>query len=228
MTDNLEDKVELWNPKDLIPYERNNKNHTEGSISKLAESMKRGQITPVIVDRAGVIVAGHGRTLAAIKLGWSKIKVIQLDIDEEEAKAKRLADNLTSNQDYDFANIRLDISDLAAGLDLDAIGDLGAGLGLDMKEIGTIIPELTDRLDANQDAIPENIVAAVEEFGNQNELHMHDMNERPIPIAKILGFGTIFPTQARKIGRFIAHIEDDTGLKGADAMTAWIEKMDIA
>ena len=61
-------KVESWDVEKLIPYENNVKIHDEKQVKKIAESIKRfGWDQPIVVDKDGVIIKGHGRRLAALK-----------------------------------------------------------------------------------------------------------------------------------------------------------------
>lgn len=88
-------KVEQWDIARVLPYARNAKLHPELQVAQIAASMQQfGFVNPVLVDAKGVLVAGHGRLLAAQSLGLQKIPVIKLGhLSEDQAKALRLADN---------------------------------------------------------------------------------------------------------------------------------------
>jgi hypothetical protein len=88
-------KVEQWEIGRVLPYAGNAKIHPDLQVSQLAASMQQfGFVNPVLVDAKNVLVAGHGRLLAAQSLGMKKIPVIKLGhLSEDEAKALRLADN---------------------------------------------------------------------------------------------------------------------------------------
>jgi len=88
-------KVEKWDIGRVLPYARNAKFHPELQVSQLAASMQQfGFVNPVLVDAKGVLVAGHGRLLAAQLLDLKTIPVIKLGhLSEDQAKALRLADN---------------------------------------------------------------------------------------------------------------------------------------
>ncbi|MFH3639762.1 ParB/Srx family N-terminal domain-containing protein, partial [Acinetobacter baumannii] len=79
---------------DVKPYELNAKIHSEEQVAKIAESIARfGWDQPIVVDKNGVIIKGHGRRLAAIKLGLIEVPVlVRDDLNEEQVKAARLAD----------------------------------------------------------------------------------------------------------------------------------------
>ena len=105
---------------DLIPYAANAKKHDEKQIKNVAESIKQfGFVQPVVVDRAGVIVIGHCRVLAAKKLGMKEVPCVCVeDLTPEQVNALRLVDNKSAE---DGASWDLDLlADELPGLDLSA------------------------------------------------------------------------------------------------------------
>lgn len=111
------------NIHDIIPYEKNPRDN-EAAIDKVAESIKQfGFKVPVIIDKNNVIVAGHTRVKAAEKLGIETIPCIKAaDLNEEQVKAFRLADNKVS----EFSQWDLEL----LSEELEAIQ------GIDMSEFG--------------------------------------------------------------------------------------------
>lgn len=94
----------IWkNIDELRPYERNAKKHPEEQVQYVANSLERfGWRQPVVIDKDDVIVVGHGRVLAAKKLGWEKVPCeLADDLTDDEIKAYRLADNKTNESDWD-------------------------------------------------------------------------------------------------------------------------------
>ena len=93
--DNL--KIELININEIIPYENNPRNNEE-AVSPVAESIKEfGFKVPIIIDKNNVIVAGHTRYKAAKKLKLETAPcIIADDLNEEQIRAFRLADNKVS------------------------------------------------------------------------------------------------------------------------------------
>lgn len=89
-------KIRLMSPEDLIPYE-NNPRYNDEAVEAVMQSIRDfGFKNPVIVDKKNVIIAGHTRIKAAIRLGLEKVPVIRADdLTEEQAKAYRLVDNKT-------------------------------------------------------------------------------------------------------------------------------------
>lgn len=129
--------IEMMPIAKVLPYVGNAKEHPDLQISQLATSIKQfGFVNPVLVDAAGVLIAGHGRILAANKLGMKKVPAIKLGyLSEAEAKALRLADNvIPSRGTWNADLVELELASLKTmNFDL-------APLGLDAIEF----PELDD------------------------------------------------------------------------------------
>ena len=67
------DKIEHWPLERLVPYARNARTHTEAQVAQIAASINEwGWTVPVLVDESGMLIAGHGRVLAARKLGMGE------------------------------------------------------------------------------------------------------------------------------------------------------------
>jgi DNA modification methylase len=115
---------------ELIPYARTPRTHTDAQVAQIAASIREfGWTNPVLVDGANGIIAGHGRVLAARKLGWEQVPVIELaHMSEAQKRAYVLADNqLALNAGWDEALLRLELADLSdLGFELGLIG-FGAG-----------------------------------------------------------------------------------------------------
>ena len=88
---------------ELVPYERNAKEHPEEQVEHIANSIKAfGFRSPIVAWKDGTVINGHGRLLAAYKLGLEEVPVIYADdLTEEEANAFRLADNKTAESSWD-------------------------------------------------------------------------------------------------------------------------------
>lgn len=112
------------NPNELIPYINNSKAHPQGQIDKIAASIAAfGFNQPIVVDKNKVIIVGHGRREAAIKLGLDKVPVKIVDLDEHQAMAYRIADNKTNESDWDNELLKLDLLSLElANFDLSLTG----------------------------------------------------------------------------------------------------------
>ena len=98
----------------LIPYAKNSRTHSPEQVAQIAASIKEfGFRQPILVDGVGII-AGHGRLLAAQKLGLSKIPTIDCsDMTESQKKAYIIADNkIALNAGWDNDLLKLEIGDL--------------------------------------------------------------------------------------------------------------------
>ena len=99
---------------ELIPY-ANNPRHNDSAVDAVAASIKSfGFKVPIIVDKDGVIVAGHTRLKAAQKLGLDRVPcIIADDLTPEQVKAFRLADNKVGElADWDFEKLDLELEEL--------------------------------------------------------------------------------------------------------------------
>ena len=118
--------VEMRAVARLIPFARNARIHSSAQIDQIAASIREwGWTNPVLVDETGMIIAGHGRVLAAKKLGIAEVPVmVARGWTEAQKRAYVLADNqLALNADWDM-NIRAaEIEDLrSTAFDIDLIG----------------------------------------------------------------------------------------------------------
>jgi DNA modification methylase len=127
----MDDLAIAWRPLgDLIPYARNPRTHSDAQVAQIAASIREfGWTNPVLVDGESGIIAGHGRVMAARKLGLERVPVIELaHMSEAQRRAYVLADNqLALNAGWDDELLRLELADLSElGFDLGLIG-FGAG-----------------------------------------------------------------------------------------------------
>ena len=111
---------------DLIPYANNSRLHSDEQVLQIASSIKEfGFLNPIIVDGDNGIIAGHGRVMAAKKLGIYELPCVDAShLTEAQKKAYVIADNklaLNSEWDYDVLRIELNILD-DFGFDLDLTG----------------------------------------------------------------------------------------------------------
>lgn len=111
---------------DLVPYERNAKQHSAEQVQKIADSIKEfGFLSPILIDRAGNIIAGHGRVLAARQLGMEQVPAVYIEgLTEAQRRAYILADNrLTELGGWDASLVSSELDDLkASGFDIDLTG----------------------------------------------------------------------------------------------------------
>jgi len=206
----LDFKIELWDVDALIPYELNVKKHEKAQVAKIAEAIrKHGWDVPIVVDRNGVIIKGHGRRLAAIQLGLKKVPVLQRkDLNPEQVRAARLADNRVAVGDIDpdmlrreLAGIEEELKDIFDPKELDFMGaDLGTmDSSVFVDDMAAVLEEQRASVDAKTTA-----AAAAE-----------------VPLAKAFGFSKITAAGVHAITTLMAKAEAATGKKGADALVGF-------
>lgn len=119
-------RIELWPLDRLKPYDRNARTHSPEQVAKIAASIAEfGFNNPVLVDSADGIIAGHGRLMAARKLGLAEVPVIVLDhLSEAQRRAYILADNkLAELAGWDVDLLGAELAELdAEGFDLELAG----------------------------------------------------------------------------------------------------------
>jgi ParB-like chromosome segregation protein Spo0J len=117
------DRVERWPIGRLIPYARNARTHSEDQVGQIAASIREwGWTNPVLVAEDGMIIAGHGRVLAARKLRIADVPVmVAAGWTEAQKRAYTIADNkLTLNGGWDQDLLALELGELEVlGFDLD-------------------------------------------------------------------------------------------------------------
>ncbi|MFN7339663.1 MAG: ParB/Srx family N-terminal domain-containing protein [Opitutia bacterium] len=111
---------------DLVPYARNSRTHSAQQVDKIAASIKEfGFLNPIITDGENGIVAGHGRVLAAQKLGLETLPVIEAaHLTEAQRRAYVIADNrLALDAGWDNEMLKIELKDLdSEGFDLTLTG----------------------------------------------------------------------------------------------------------
>jgi hypothetical protein len=112
---------------DLIPYARNAKKHDAAQVAKIAGCIREfGFNNPVLIDSENGIIAGHGRVMAAQKLGLESVPCLRLDhLSETQKQAYILADNRLAEVGggWDMEMLKVELAALAeADFDLDSIG----------------------------------------------------------------------------------------------------------
>jgi site-specific DNA-methyltransferase (adenine-specific) len=137
----LPDQLEVIQIDALIPYARNSRTHSDAQVAQIASSIKEfGFTNPVLIDGGGGgIIAGHGRVLAARKLGMSEVPCIRLEhLTDAQKRAYVIADNrLALNSGWDTEMLKVEFADLQelgfdlelTGFDLDEIKELLAPVG---------------------------------------------------------------------------------------------------
>ena len=158
MKTNPADKVERWPLERLVPYAKNSRTHSEEQVAQIAASIREwGWTTPILVDEAGSIIAGHGRLQAARRLQMTEVPVVVASgWSEAQKRAYVIADNkLALNAGWDNELLALELGELGdLGFDLDLVGFTDEEIAALMPVQGT--DGLTDPDDAP--AVQENHV----------------------------------------------------------------------
>ena len=110
----------------LIPYARNAKQHSDAQVAQIAASIREfGWGAPILIDGQNNVIAGHGRLLAARKLGMSEVPVVPMDhLTDTQRRALILADNkIGVNASWENELLGLELAELQeAGFDLGLTG----------------------------------------------------------------------------------------------------------
>jgi hypothetical protein len=119
-------KIEQLNIDRLIPYARNSRTHSDEQVAQVAASIREfGFTNPILIDAQDGIIAGHGRVMAARKLGLEEVPCIRLGhLTEMQKRAYIIADNkLALNSGWDEEMLGIELSDLREeNFDLALIG----------------------------------------------------------------------------------------------------------
>jgi hypothetical protein len=139
----------------LIAYVRNARTHSDDQVAQIAASIAEfGFVNPVLIGTDDVIVAGHGRVLAAKRLGLPEVPVIVLDhLNEAQRRALVIADNkLAENAGWDEAMLRAELAALREeDFDLDILGFSDDDLLRILDSIDPSGPPSPDGKDAGED-----------------------------------------------------------------------------
>jgi len=184
-------RVVYLNAADLIPYSNNSRIHTESQVLQVAASIKEfGFTNPILVDGTGSIIAGHGRLLAAKKLGLKQVPTIILDgLTEAQKKAYVIADNqIAINADWDLNLLQVEVERLAElNFDIDLLGfsdDFISGLSeaLDFSDKNTEID-----VDDFDDLMELKFKLSAEDFGAVSEALRKINESKEVAILQVLG-----------------------------------------
>lgn len=139
-------KVSAWPVDKVIPY-KGNPRKNEDAVEKVAASIKEfGFRVPIIVDKDGVIIAGHTRLLAALRLGMTEVPVhVATGLTPAQVKAFRLADNRVHEEaEWDEELLKLELGDLSK-------------MGFNLSVTGFDADELAEILSTGQGGLLEGV-----------------------------------------------------------------------
>lgn len=208
-------KIQMWDADRVIPYENNVKKHPPEQVQRIVKSMTlTGKVVidqPIVVDKDGVIIKGHGRRLAMLSLGLKKLPVlVRDDMTEDEVKAARIADNRVAISDVDTDMLRDELASLVSTIDLSGIFD-----------VSEITFSTVDLGEINPGAFVGDLNAAVDAQDADTRERMEKAKDRRVPLAKVFGFKDISGATEKLVTRFLAYIEAETGLVGEAALATY-------
>jgi site-specific DNA-methyltransferase (adenine-specific) len=144
--------------ENIKPYEKNAKKHPKKQVEQVAKSIKEfGFNQPIVIDKKGVIIVGHGRYEAAKLLGLSDVPVIEVELTEEQAKAYRLADNKLNESEWE----------------MDLVIEELKGLSEDMLDLTGFDKDLIIEPENKDDEVPEVPEEPKSKLGDLYELGNH-------------------------------------------------------
>ena len=145
-------KIQQISVEKLIPYARNSRTHSDEQVAQIAASIKEfGWTNPILIDGESGIIAGHGRLMAARKLGMNEVPVIELaHLSDIQKRALIIADNkLSANAGWDNDMLLLEFEELELeGFDLSLTG-------FGDEEITALKPEQIEEGLTDEDAVPD-------------------------------------------------------------------------
>jgi hypothetical protein len=138
-------EIEYLPLKSLKAYERNSRTHGDVQVELLVNSIREfGFVNPVLVDENNVVIAGHGRLMAAERIPLDNVPAIRLvNLSESRKKALRIADNkIALHSGWDFEKLGEELSELAMDdYDLGITGFSDNEIDSLLKEELSILPE---------------------------------------------------------------------------------------
>ena len=145
----------------LIPYALNSRTHSDAQVAQIAASIREfGFTNPVLVDEQMNLIAGHGRVLAARKLGMQDVPaVVVTGLDDRKRRALIIADNkLAMNAGWDEDALRVELEDLAA--------DYGELIGFSEEELTLLLQPEQVEGQTDEDAVPDVPAEPVTKLGD--------------------------------------------------------------
>lgn len=166
----MKQQIEYVEVKKLIPYARNSRTHSDEQVAQICGSIKEfGFTNPVLIDGEGVIIAGHGRTIAAQRLNMKEVPCLRLDyLTEAQKKAYVIADNkLALNAGWDDEMLALELGDLKE-LDFDL-----SLTGFDDDELNKLLVEAVNEGLVDEDEAPPPPDEPISRLGDIWQLGSH-------------------------------------------------------
>lgn len=175
-------KVKSVKLSEIFPYYDNPRDNTN-AVEPTKESIKRfGFVKPILVDKAGVIIAGHTRYVAAYQLGMEFVPVVYSDMDDEMAKKYRILDNkLAEKSSFDEDQLLEELRNMEVPTDMQAFffEDINQMLNFSLDSINQQAEEYGGFQDDYSQVEEENFEAPSNEEAGESEESPSDEEEVP-------------------------------------------------
>jgi hypothetical protein len=175
-------KVKVVKLSEIFPYYDNPRDNTN-AVEPTKESIKRfGFVKPILVDKAGVIIAGHTRYVAAYQLGMEFVPVVYSDMDDEMAKKYRILDNkLAEKSSFDEDQLLDELRNMEVPTDMQAFffEDINQMLNFSLDSINQQAEEYGGFQDDYSQVEEENFEAPSNEEAGESEEAPSDEEEDP-------------------------------------------------
>ena len=175
-------KVKSVKLSEIFPYYDNPRDNTN-AVEPTKESIKRfGFVKPILVDKAGVIIAGHTRYVAAYQLGMEFVPVVYSDMDDEMAKKYRILDNkLAEKSSFDEDQLLEELRNMEVPTDMQAFffEDINQMLNFSLDSINQQAEEYGGFQDDYSQVDEENFEAPSNEEAGESEESPSDEEEDP-------------------------------------------------
>lgn len=175
-------KVKSVKLSEIFPYYDNPRDNTN-AVEPTKESIKRfGFVKPILVDKAGVIIAGHTRYVAAYQLGMEFVPVVYSDMDDEMAKKYRILDNkLAEKSSFDEDQLLVELRNMEVPTDMQAFffEDINQMLNFSLDSINQQAEEYGGFQDDYSQVEEENFEAPSNEEAGESEEAPSDEEEDP-------------------------------------------------
>ena len=175
-------KVKSVKLSEIFPYYDNPRDNTN-AVEPTKESIKRfGFVKPILVDKAGVIIAGHTRYVAAYQLGMEFVPVVYSDMDDEKAKKYRILDNkLAEKSSFDEDQLLEELRNMEVPTDMQAFffEDINQMLNFSLDSINQQAEEYGGFQEDYSQVDEENFEAPSNEEAGENEEAPSDEEEDP-------------------------------------------------
>lgn len=175
-------KVKSVKLSEIFPYYDNPRDNTN-AVEPTKESIKRfGFVKPILVDKAGVIIAGHTKYVAAYQLGMEFVPVVYSDMDDEMAKKYRILDNKLAEKSYfDEDQLLEELRNMEVPTDMQAFffEDINQMLNFSLDSINQQAEEYGGFQDDYSQVDEENFEAPSNEEAGESEEAPSDEEEDP-------------------------------------------------